>query len=247
MKRIVAIGGGEIGRPGFPVETTKIDREIIRLTGKKKPRVLFIPTASGDSEGYWKVWQRHYGQRLECVTDVLWLHRNRPTKSEIRRKIMSTDIIYVGGGNTFRMLRVWKKFGIDAMLRNAWREGIVMTGLSAGSLCWFAGGPSDFRRLKNPKAPLMRISGLGLISALHAPHYDVERDRPAALRRMTKGISSIGIGIDNCCALVVVDDTYRIIRAKHTAKAHRVFWKKGKYIEEEIRDPGTLRDLLRKD
>ena len=73
MKKIVAIGGGKIGQPGYPVETTKIDKEIIRLTGKKNPRLLFIPTASSDSESYFKVVKKHFGKRLGCKTDVLYL------------------------------------------------------------------------------------------------------------------------------------------------------------------------------
>ncbi len=73
--KIIAIGGGEIGRPGYPVETTKIDKEIIALSGKKIPRVLFIPTASGDSNGYTEVFNKYFGKRLGCKTDVLYLKK----------------------------------------------------------------------------------------------------------------------------------------------------------------------------
>jgi dipeptidase E len=75
MKKIVAIGGGEIGKPGYPVETTKIDKEILRLTGKKSPRLLFIPTASDDSELYFETVKKHFGKRLGCTTDVLLFNR----------------------------------------------------------------------------------------------------------------------------------------------------------------------------
>ena len=98
--KIVAIGGGEIGRPGYPVETTKIDKEIIKLSGKKKPRVLFIPTASSDSEGYVEVLNKHFGKRLKCKTDVLYLIKEKLTKKQIKEKVFNTDIVYVGGGNT---------------------------------------------------------------------------------------------------------------------------------------------------
>ena len=73
MKKIVVIGGGEIGRPGYPVETTKIDKEIIKLTGKKKPKLLFIPTASSDSELYVRCINKHFGKLLGCKIDVLYL------------------------------------------------------------------------------------------------------------------------------------------------------------------------------
>lgn len=117
--KIVAIGGGEIGRPGYPIETERIDREIIRLTGKRRPKVLFLPTASGDDPSYWEVFQRYYGQRLGCRTDILYLLRQRPSFKEIKEKILSSDIIYVGGGNTLRMLRRWRRLGVDKVLELA--------------------------------------------------------------------------------------------------------------------------------
>ena len=86
MKKIVAIGGGEIGRPGFPIETTEIDKEIIKLTSKKNPKVLFIPTASSDSESYYKIVKKYFGDKLGCKTDVLYLIKEKITKKEIKRK-----------------------------------------------------------------------------------------------------------------------------------------------------------------
>src|SRR3989338_5960150 len=98
--KIVAIGGGEIGRPGYPVETTKIDKEIIALTGKTNPRLLFIPTASSDSELYYETVKKHFGKTLGCKTDVLYLINKDLSKKEIEQTIFGADIIYVGGGNT---------------------------------------------------------------------------------------------------------------------------------------------------
>jgi len=106
MKKIIAIGGGEIGRPGYPVETTKIDKEIINLTGKKNHRLLFVPTASADSELYFETVKKHFGKTLGCKTDVLYLINNDLSKKEIEQKIFGSDIIYVGGGNTLKMMKV---------------------------------------------------------------------------------------------------------------------------------------------
>ena len=97
MRKIIAIGGGEIGRPGYPVETTKIDKEIIKLTGKQNPKLLFIPTASSDSDGYFETVQKHFGKRLGCKVDVLWLIKENPSYKEVEEKVMSSDIVYVGG------------------------------------------------------------------------------------------------------------------------------------------------------
>ena len=103
MRRaIVAIGGGDIRTRG----TAAIDREIIRLSKKKHPKLLFIPTASYDSERYCKHIQEYFGKFLKCKTDALFLMRDRPSRQGIRAKILSADIIYVGGGNTLLMMRV---------------------------------------------------------------------------------------------------------------------------------------------
>jgi len=245
--KIVAIGGGEIGRPGYPVETTRIDKEIIALSGKKKPKVLFIPTASGDSEGYTEVFNKHFGKRLGCKTDVLYLIKEKPTKKQIRDKILNSDIVYVGGGNTAKMIKVWRKTGADKILQEADRKGIVLSGLSAGSICCFKYGLSDSRRFKNPKAKLIKVSGLNLISALHCPHYDFEPHRKEDLKQMMKSTSGVAIAIDNCCAIEIVDDQYRIISSKREAKAYKVYWKRGKFYQEGIqqyKEYKSLSDLL---
>ncbi len=243
MKKIVTIGGGEIGRPGYPVETTKIDRELIRLTGKKSPVVLFIPTASSDSEGYYEAVKKHFGKRLGCKTNVLWLIKEKPNKKSIEQKIISADIVYVGGGNTQKMLRVWKQSGVDKILKKAWESGVVLSGLSAGSICWFNGGASDSRRFNNPKADLIKVTGLGFIPALHSPHYDVEKDRRSGLKKIMKKTSGVAIAIDNCCAVEVMDDTYRVISSKPRANAYKVYWKTGKYHEEVLLKTREFRPL----
>ena len=106
-KAIVAIGGGEIRTRG----TAPIDREIIRLSGKKNPKLLFIPIASSDSERYWKHVKEYFGKFLKCKTDVLILIKERPSKKQIRKKILSADIIYVSGGNTLLMMRIGEGLG----------------------------------------------------------------------------------------------------------------------------------------
>lgn len=249
MKKIVAIGGGEIGRPGYPVETTKIDKEIIGLTGKKNPKLLFIPTASSDSESYFEVVTKHFGKGLGCRVDVLYLIKEKPGKKEIEEKIFGSDIVYVGGGNTLQMMKVWRKSGVDKILREAYEKGIVLSGLSAGSICWFRWGNSDSRRFANPKADLIKVAGLGLIDALNCPHYDFEKDRKQDLKEMMKKTPGISIALDNCCAMEIIDDQYRIIDSKSSANAYKVYWKAGEYHEELInkdKEFKSLKDLLEK-
>lgn len=244
MLKIVAIGGGEIGRPGCPVETEEIDEQIIRLTGKSKPKVLFIPTASGDSEAYCQAFEEHFGSRLGCSTDVLRLvGPSRADDYEAASKILESDAVYVGGGNTWRMMRIWCSHGVDEALREAARRGIVMSGLSAGAICWFRFGNSDSRRFKNPEAPLIRVSGLNLIPATLCPHHDVEVDRQADLVEMMRRTPGVAIALDNCCAVEIQGDTYRILTSRERAHASKVYWRNGVLCEQLLKQDGEPRSL----
>lgn len=234
MGKIVAIGGGEISKPDSTAETTEIDKEIIKLTGKKSPRLLFIPTASSDSKEYYEAVNKHFGGSLGCQTDCLYLLKESPNVIEIKKKILGSDIIYVGGGNTAKMMRAWRKYGVDEALREAYQKGIVLSGLSAGSICWFKWGNSDSRRFKKPSAELVRVSGLGLINATHCPHYLHENDRRNTLKEMMKRTPGAAIALDDCCALEIIDETYRIIPSGKTMHAYKVYWKNHKYYEVPI-------------
>lgn len=242
--KIVAIGGGEIGRPGYPIETERIDREIFRLTGKRRPKVLFLPTASGDDPSYWEVFQRYYGQRLGCRTDVLYLLRQKPSLKEIKEKILSSDIIYVGGGNTLRMLRRWRQLGVDKALELAGKNGVILSGLSAGAICWFKYGVSDSRRFGPKKSnELIRLRGLGFIPYIGCPHYDVEKSRRPFLKKLIKEKGGFAIALENCSALEVVDNRYRIITSSPDAHAYRVFRRNNKVIEEPLPNDRRFRSL----
>lgn len=175
MGIIVAIGGYKKDwAPGVAFDTPlKIDRQIVELTGKAHPKALFIPTASSDSEGYTEAWIKNYQDKLGCRVDVLRLIKGKPSFAEIEAKILGADLIYVGGGNTLMMMNKWRRLGVDKLLRKAWQRGIVLCGVSAGSICWFERGVSDSRQFKNPKShEYIRVRGLGFLKGLHCPHFD---------------------------------------------------------------------------
>ena len=244
MGKIVAIGGGEIGRPGTKIETLEIDTEIIKLTNKKNPKLLFIPTASNDSTGYYDVVKNYFGKKLGCDVSVLYLINETHTKKNIENKILSSDIIYVGGGNTLKMMTLWRKYEVDKILKKAYDNGIVMTGISAGSICWFNFGNSDSRKFTSDSSKLIKVTGLGFIDALHCPHYDVEKDRQEDLKQMMQKNSKIvSIALENCSALEIVDKTYRIITSNPTAKAYKIYWERGVYHKEEILQTTKFQNL----
>ncbi len=142
----------------------------MRLSGfrdKKNPKLLFIPTASSDSEIYWKHIQEYFGEFLKCKTDVLFLMTESLSPEQIRKKIVSADIIYVGGGNTLQMMRIWRSLGVDKLLKAAYENGTVLCGISAGSICWFDSGHSDSMSFYNPrKWKYINVKGLGLIQGI---------------------------------------------------------------------------------
>jgi len=236
--KIVAIGGGEIGRPrkegGFyPVETLTIDREIIRLTGKEHPKLLFLPTASGDSEGYYKVVEKYFGGKLGCKVDVLNLIKEKYSRKETAERIFGSDIVYVGGGNTMKMLKVWRTLGVDDILREAGEKGVILSGLSAGAICWFNYGNSDSLKFSSGSNKVIRLRGLGFVSLTACPHYDFEKNRKSSLSRMIREHGGIALALDNCAAIEVVDDTYRIVVSKPGAKAYKVY-KIGNKVRQEV-------------
>ena len=167
--------------------------------------------------------------------------------NKISSLILSADIIYVGGGNTLKMMNLWRRLGIDRLLAHARENGAVLCGVSAGSICWFNYGNSDSRKDKNPDADYIKVTGLGFINALHCPHYDTERARQESLKRMMRKVpGQVAIALDDCAALQIVDDTYRILAAQEHANGYRIYWHKGKFYHEVIekKQKFTLLDQL---
>lgn len=238
-KVIVAIGGGDIRTRG----TAAIDREIVRLSRKRHPRLLFIPTASSDSERYWKHVVRYFGGVLKCRTDVLYLIRERPSREQVREKILRADIIYVGGGNTLQMMRVWRRLRVDRLLKLAYQRGIVLSGISAGSICWFDAGHSDsmsFYQRHNWK--YIKAKGLGLVSGILCPHYNSRTrgvPRRKNFREMIRG-GGIGIALENNCAIEFIDDKFRVLNSKKQARAYRVCRTQGQVVAERVRPARRL-------
>jgi dipeptidase E len=232
--KIIAIGGGKIGRFSPTVRTTAIDREIVRISGKKSPRLLFLPTASAGCDQYCAAIYRQFSKKLGCKVDIMLLVNTDPERARVRERILRADIIYVGEGNTLQMMKTWRRYGVDKALRAAMKRDIVLCGSSAGSIAWFSWGNSDsFKSELEPKR-LAKVKGLGFIDALICPHYDVEKHRRPSLKAMMKKHKGVAIALDEYCALVVQDGSYRVLASRKGRKAYRVLWKSGEYIEDEL-------------
>ena len=185
---IFAIGGG--GFSPLPNQYT------LDLTGKDRPKVCFLPTASGDADGYIENFYAAYGAMDAECSHLSLTRYNQPDPAAHLR---AQDLIYVGGGNAFQMFLVWRAHGIDQALRQAWERGTVLTGQSAGSLCWFSGATTDSWGL-----PLRVFDeGLGLLPGSHSPHYDSEPERRELFERsIACGDLPPGIAIDDHCGVL---------------------------------------------
>lgn len=245
VPKIVAIGGGEIRE----METAAIDKRIIELTGKTQPKALFIPTASGDAPGYIDTFETVYGRHFGCQTRTLELIQNPPAFDEMSASILDADLIYVGGGNTYKMMRLWRRLRLDAVLAEAASRGIVLSGVSAGAICWFRYGHSDSRSFySNPDWDYIRVSGLGFINAVYCPHYHVEK-REASFSQVIAKRGGIGIACDNNAAIEIVGEHYRILTSAPDGKAYKLFKRAGNAIITELSQNSEwipLADLLRR-
>ena len=104
-----------------------------------RPRVLFLPTASGDPLDQMNAFRARFAGRA-CVAEQLSLFRLHGARRSLEEIVLAQDIVYVGGGSMRNMLAIWKAHDLDEILVEAWRRGIVLAGLSAGAMCWFEGG-----------------------------------------------------------------------------------------------------------
>jgi dipeptidase E len=209
--RIVALGGGGFSDASDPA----LDELVLGLTGRQRPRVCFVPTASGDSEVYVTRFFDAFARR----TEASWLPLFQRRDDDLRRVILDQDLIYVGGGSTANLLAIWRAHGLDAVMREAWAAGIVLAGISAGAICWFSHGVTD-----SFGAGLAALdNGLGLIEGSFCPHFDGEAlRRPRFTELVAAGLPG-GWACDNGAALVFEGTRLReAVTARADAAAYRL-------------------------
>lgn len=211
----------------------RLDRWLLGLTRRSVPRVLFIPTASGDSPRYVARFYRAF-RRFRCRPAHLALFQR--TAEDIRAQVLGCDLIHVGGGNTANMLAVWRLHGVDVALREAWQNGAVLCGVSAGAICWFRSGVTDSF---GPELQPLR-NGLAFLPGSFCPHYDGEADRRPSFHRFIRERQlPSGYAADDGAAILFEDEQVSdIVCSRRGASAYRV----RRYGEEVFEDrlPGRL-------
>lgn len=226
--QIIALGGG-----GFSMEETPLlDDYILQICGKANPRICFVPTASGDADRYIVRFYRRFAP-LGChATDLQLVQRQIV---DLKDFACSQDIIYVGGGNTANMLAIWRTHGFDQALRAALSSGTLLTGLSAGSICWFQYGVTD-----SFGSELQAIDCLGLLQGSHCPHYDGEAERRAAYHRLIEEGLPGGYAADDGVGLHFINGALQhVVSSQPGAKGYKVELK-GKAVVETVLDTQFL-------
>ena len=209
-RHIVGLGGGGDTRE----QTDRLYDYALGLTGKERPRLLYVPTATAESNsgivGFYEVFAGRAS--LSHLKTFPWPPEN------LRELILSQDAICVSGGNTANMLAIWRVHGIDLLLREAWEEGIVLWGASAGMICWFEHGVTD-----SFGPQLAAMNCLGLLPGSACPHYDGEEQRRPRYRELVAGGLAAGIAADDGVALHYIDgELIEVVTCRPGAAAYRV-------------------------
>jgi dipeptidase E len=210
VRQIVGLGGG-----GDTVEQTdRLFRHVLDLTGKERPKLLFVPTAGGDQPEViaWFYEARSGQAEVTLLKTFPWPPEN------LREHVLSHDAVFVAGGNTANMLAIWAVHGIDAALREAWESGIVLAGWSAGMICWFEHGVTDSF---GPQLESMEC--LGFLPGSACPHYDGEELRRPRYRALVDGGLPAGVAADDGVGLHYAGtELVEVVSCRPGAAAYRV-------------------------
>ena len=218
-------GGGFAMEPDNPV----LDDLVLELTGAPEPRILFLPTASGDPAAQIAAFHDRYADRA-CAPAHLSLFRLHGMRRTLRDVLLEQDAIYIGGGSMRNLLAIWRAHGLDALLVEAWERGVVLAGLSAGAMCWFEGG------ITRSSGPPQTIAGLGLLPGSLSVHADGEPERlPAFLEAVRSGALPGGWAVDDGVGLLFVHGAFvRAVASRPGAGAVRVDAVDGELVRARV-------------
>lgn len=226
MGHLVLIGGGNNGGRGTDYETGAIDAKIKELTGKSAPHFLFLGFATTCPDSYFRAIKRNF-KALGCTVAQL-TKKDLLDSDTVQQKLSAADIIYLGGGNTLRLTRTLRKYGLDGIIRREYASGKVISGISAGAIAISRFGLSDVRKNDDGSGKYVRVKGLDLLPVLFCPHYNTQPARQNDLPRMLKRTPRLcAVTADDGAALVVSDTTVQAVNALPNAGVCRYWYQKG--------------------
>lgn len=225
--QIVAFGGG-----GFSMEwgNSLLDDYVLGLARVKRPKVCFLPTASGDADHYVVRFYRAFAAS-RCEPSHISLFRRETGVGDPRAHLLEQDVIYVGGGSLVSLMGTWCAHGLDEALFAAWRRGVVLCGGSAGSLCWFSHSVSSFH-----EGPARRLQGLGFLPYSNAVHYSDEPGRRSAFLEAVGSGLPAGYGVGDGAALHFMGtELVGVVSSRPDARARYVATDgEGGAVEQEL-------------
>src|SRR3954451_5819160 len=213
-RRIVAMGGG--GFSAAPYGDPALDRYVLDVAERACPRICLLPTASGDPEEQIQRFYRAYHD-LACEPTHLSLFRLGTKPVDLRALLLGVDVIYAGGGSLLNLLAIWRAHGVDTILREAWERGVVLGGISAGSMCWFAAGVTKGHGV--PRA----VEGLGFLPASNSVHHSSEPERrPCFKEAIACEMAPPGYSVDDGAGLLFAGD--ELVEAVSARAAAGAWW-----------------------
>ena len=238
-RTLIALGGG-----GFTMEPDNpaLDYFVLGLSEAQAPRILFLPTASGDPTGQINAFRGRFGGRTDCEAAHLSLFNLHGSTRTLEEVVREQDVIYAGGGSMRNLLAIWRAHDLDRLLAEAWERGTVLAGISAGAMCWFEGG------VTKSSGPAEPIAGLGVLPGSLSVHADGEPERlPVWLAAVRNGELPGGWAADDGCALLFRGRKFeRAVSSRPGASALRVDAVEGELVRRRIeakllgeRSPGT--------
>jgi len=222
---IIAIGGG-----GFSSDEriTSIEKYALSLISSKRPTVCFVPTASGDSAAYIERFYRAFAE-VECKRNHITLFKNT---GNAKKALLSSDLVYIGGGNTANLLALWRLHQVDAYILKAYKRGAVLVGISAGAMALFDGGLTDSYGSE------LRIlhDGLGIIPGLFCPHFSSDSSRTISFKQAVLEQDCVGFAIDDNAALHFRGtQLVTFISSSIASDAYRITVSEGSVLETRLR------------
>jgi len=222
-RRILALGGHDFDRRAG---NDAICDLIVELADSPRPRICLLPTASGDPEDQIVRFKRSFAER-DCVPSVISLFRLGESPVDLREELLGQDVIYAGGGSMVNLIAIWRAHGLDEILRECWREGVLICGQSAGAMCWFEGG------ITSSQGEPAVADGLGLLPGSACVHYLTEPVRRRRfLRAITAGELEPGLGLEDQTAALFED----------AALAETITAREGAAVWEVTAENGTARE-----
>jgi dipeptidase E len=224
VRRLFTMGGG-----GFLEEPDNLllDQFFFSLSPAKRPKVCFVGTATGDAPSHI---ERFYLNMKKHSVDPSHLSLFNGPIGSLRDFVFSKDVIYVGGGNTRNLLTLWKDWGLDQILKEAYQSGIVIGGISAGSLCWYEQGVTD-----SIPGTLSNLTCLGILKGSHCPHYHGNQERRPAFHRLIAAGMKDGIACDDGVAAVFENEKLcEFVSSRPKARAFELKMSNGQVVEKEI-------------